>query len=291
MSAIVRTVLGDVEPSALGACDAHEHLLLVSPLLPGEELDDVEAAVEEARLLAAAGARAVVEWTPVGLGRDVRGLARVSQEAGVHVVAATGLHRDAHYAPDHPARAESAETLAALFARELLDEVDGTDARTGVIKCGAGYQRLTTFERTVLEAAADAHRRTGAPVCVHTEHGTLGEELLELLCSLGVPAERIVLAHLDRNPDPGLHAELAAAGAWLSYDRVGRIKYGPDSEVLGLIEAVGPERILLGGDHARRSEHPIDYVFRRFVPRLNEATAHRILVENPARAFAWEPRA
>ena len=70
-----------------------------------------------------------------------------------------------------------------------------------------------------------------------------------------------MLAHLDRNPDPGLHRELAAAGAWLSYDGIGRIKYGPDSAILGLIDAVGPERVLLGGDQARRSEHPIDWLF------------------------------
>ena len=96
-----------------------------------------------------------------------------------------------------------------------------------------------------------------------------------------------MLAHLDRNPDPGLHRELAAAGAWLCYDRIGRIKYGPDSEILDLIERVGPERILLGTDYARRSEAPFDYLFRRFVPRLEPDLAHRLLVENPAAAFAW----
>jgi 5-phospho-D-xylono-1,4-lactonase len=128
---------------------------------------------------------------------------------------------------------------------------------------------------------------TGAPVCVHTEHGTLAPELLELLTGLGVPAGRIVLAHVDRNPDPGLHRDLAGAGAWLCYDRVGRIKYGPDSELLELIDAVGPERILIGGDHARRSEQPLDYLFRSFVPRLDADVASRITVENPAAAFAW----
>jgi predicted metal-dependent phosphotriesterase family hydrolase len=291
MSGIVRTVSGDVEPAALGVCDAHEHLLLVSPLLPDDPLDDVAAASRDAHALAAAGVEAVVEWTPVGLGRDVRGLELLSRESGLRLVASTGLHRDAHYPPDHWARGESAEALCELFVGELLAGVDGTAIRAGAIKCGAGYHRLTAFEQTVLAAAAAAHARTGAPVCVHTETGTLGPELLELLGSHGVPAASIVLAHLDRNPDPGLHRELAAAGAWLAYDRPGRIKYGPDSEVLDLIESVGPDRILLGGDHARRNEHPIDYVFRRFVPRLDPDDARQILVRNPARAFAWEPRA
>ena len=116
---------------------------------------------------------------------------------------------------------------------------------------------------------------------MHLELGTCGPEAVDAF------GEGVVLAHLDRNPDPGLHRELAAAGAWLSYDGVGRIKYGPDSAILDLIDAVGPERILLGGDQARRSEHPIDWLFTRFVPRLDHDVAERILVTNPAAAFAW----
>lgn len=36
----IRTVLGDVDASLLGAVDYHEYLFQVSPLLPGDELDD-----------------------------------------------------------------------------------------------------------------------------------------------------------------------------------------------------------------------------------------------------------
>ncbi|NUO41270.1 MAG: phosphotriesterase, partial [Streptomyces sp.] len=43
----VRTVLGDVDPGALGVCDAHDHLFFGSPQLPGQELRDVAAARAE----------------------------------------------------------------------------------------------------------------------------------------------------------------------------------------------------------------------------------------------------
>ncbi|MYX99604.1 phosphotriesterase, partial [Streptomyces sp. SID486] len=43
----VRTVLGDVRPQDLGVCDAHDHLFLRSPQLPGQELDDARAARAE----------------------------------------------------------------------------------------------------------------------------------------------------------------------------------------------------------------------------------------------------
>jgi len=46
---IVRTVLGDIPPADLGACDAHEHLFLDTPAQPGDEFVDVGMAVEEAQ--------------------------------------------------------------------------------------------------------------------------------------------------------------------------------------------------------------------------------------------------
>jgi predicted metal-dependent phosphotriesterase family hydrolase len=298
---IVRTVLGDIDPASLGPCDAHEHLFLATPAQPGDEFVDRERALEEARTLADAGARALVEWTPIGLGRDLDGLAYVSAGAGLHVVAATGLQRDAHYAADNPLRREPAGLLAQRFIAELT----GDGVRCGVITLGASYHVVTPFEATAFEAGAEAHARTGAPVCVHTEHGTIGLELVERLGRLGVGAQSVVLAHLDRNPDVGEHAETAAAGAWLQLDGPGRTRYWPDSTILQLIADLAgrgyADRLLVGGDTGRRSSMRaygggpgLDYVFARFKPRLarelGEDLSRRIFVENPARAFAFTPR-
>jgi 5-phospho-D-xylono-1,4-lactonase len=295
---IVRTVLGDVDPAQLGPCDAHEHLFLDTPAQPGEEFLDRGKAVEEARTLVAAGASSLVDWTPIGLGRDLDGLAHVARETGLNVVAATGLHRDAHYTADDPLRSTPAETLAARFVDELRD-------RCGIVKAGASYHHLTAFEEKALEAVAAAHVATGAPVCVHTQHGTMGLQLVERLRSLGVEPASVILAHVDRNPDAGEHAETAATGATLQLDGPGRTKYWPDSTILRLIADLAgaghADRLLLGGDTGRRGMMRaygggpgLDYVFARFKPRLERELgadlAERIFVANPARAFAWEPR-
>jgi phosphotriesterase-related protein len=297
----VRTVLGDLAPGELGACDAHEHLFLATPAQPGEEFTDVGKATEEVRALASFGGRALVDWTPIGLGRDLPGLAEVSRATGVHVIAATGLHRDAHYSEDDALRKAAGHELAERFSVEL----SAADHPCGVIKIGASYHQVKPFERLAFEAAAAAHACVGAPVCVHTEHGTMGLDLVELLGSLGVRAEAVVLAHLDRNPDAGEHAETAAAGAWLQLDGPGRTKYWPDSTIVALIaelvERGHAGRILLGGDTGRRSMFRsygggpgLDYLFRRFKPRLERELgselSQRIFVENPARAFAFKPR-
>ena len=303
-SAIVRTVTGDIPPAHLGPCDAHEHLFLATPIQPGEEFVELEPIVEEVRSLSEAGARSVVDWTPIGLGRSPEGLRAVAAAAGLNVVAATGLHRDAHYVADDPLRTTAVEDLAERFTRELAEGMDDTDARAGIIKVGASYHRLTGFEERVFEAAAAAHGRVGAPVCVHTEHGTMGGAIVERLTPLGVPAERIILAHVDRNPDAGEHSDTAAAGAWLQCDGPGRTKYWPDSTILELIDDLAARghagRLLVGGDVGRRSMlraygggPGLDYVFARFKPRLARELggelARTIFEENPARAFAFEP--
>ena len=297
---IVRTVLGDIAPSQLGPCDAHEHLFLVTPIQPGEEFTGVAEAIEEAQTLRDAGATALVDWTPIGLGRDLPGLVAVSEATALHVVAATGLHRDAHYAAEDPLRSTSTDALAATFVAELM----AAETPCGMVKVGASYQQVKPFERRALEAAAIAHVATGAPVCVHTEHGTIGLEIVELLGALGVSATSVVLAHLDRNPDAGEHAETAATGVWLQLDGPGRTKYWPDSTILELIATLAEhglaEQLLLGGDTGRRSMMRaygggpgLDYVFRRFKPRLErelgQELSDTIFGANPARAFAFAP--
>ena len=304
MSLRVRTVLGDIEPGRLGATDYHEHLFQVTPLLPGDELDDEPASGREAQLLLDAGAAAMVEATPTGLGRRPQAVARVSARTGLRIVHVTGAHREAHYRAGDPLLDEPVEALVDRFSRDLFSGMDGTTVRAGALKAGAGYWSLTGFERRVLTAVGRLAARTGAPVMVHLEHGSAGHEVLDLLAAEGCPADRVALAHVDRNPDPGLHRELAARGAYLGYDGAARHQRWPDSVLLDCLTAVveggGGERVLLGGDVARRTRYVayggmpgLAYLFDRFVPRarraLGDAALDTLLVANPARWLSWEP--
>ena len=101
----VRTVLGDVPSSELGMCFAHEHLVIdggVAKLVnPEISLQRVEDAVAELAPCVAAGLGAVVDAMPADAGRNVAKLAEISRRAGVHVVAATGLHHARYYGERH----------------------------------------------------------------------------------------------------------------------------------------------------------------------------------------------
>jgi phosphotriesterase-related protein len=304
MSLRVRTVLGDVPLRDLGPTDYHEHLFQITPLLPGDELDDEAASGREAELLRRAGAGAMVEATPTGLGRRPEAVARISAATGLSIVHVTGAHREAHYAPGDPLLGEPVDGLVRRFSDDLFVGMDGTPVRAGVIKAGAGLWSLTAFERRVLVAAGQLAGRTGAPVMVHLEHGSAGHEVLDLLAAEGCPADRVALAHVDRNPDPGLHVELASRGAYLGYDGAARHQRWPDSVLVDCLAAVvdggAGGRLLLGGDVARRTRYVsyggmpgLAYLFDRFVPRVRSAVGEErlasVLVDNPARWLGWDP--
>ncbi len=305
MTMRVRTVLGDVVPAELGATDYHEHLFQISPLLPGDDLDDEAASRDEAGLLRAAGAGAMVEATPTGLGRRPEAVARVSAATGLRIVHVTGAHREAHYTAGSPLLDDTVEQLTDRFRGDLEVGMDGTTVKAGAVKAGAGYWSLTAFERRVLVAVGRLAAGTGAPVMVHLENGSAAHEVLDLLAAEGCPEDRVALAHVDRNPDPGLHVELAARGAYLGYDGAARHQRWPDSVLVdclaAAVEGGAGERLLLGGDVARRTRYVsyggmpgLAYLFDRFVPRLRsalgEAALAAVLVDNPARWLGWDPR-
>jgi predicted metal-dependent phosphotriesterase family hydrolase len=304
----VRTVLGDVHPDSLGQVNYHEHLFQVSPLLPGDELVDEDRSQEEAADLVASGTRAMVEATPSGLGRRPDAVRRISRATGLHIVHATGAHRAAHYNADDPLVRLDENGLAERFTADVADGfTEAPEVRAGVVKAGIEYWSISAFARRVLAAAAATARTTGAPLMVHLEHGSAAHELLDLLEADGVAPHRVALAHVDRNPDPVLHSELAARGARLGYDGWARHREWPDSVLLDCLERVvdteaGARAVILGGDVARASRYlsyggmpGLGYLGRRIVPqldrRLGAVSTMRLLHDNPASWLTFMPSA
>jgi 5-phospho-D-xylono-1,4-lactonase len=307
----VIAVTGPHPAAGLGVVDAHDHLLMDSPGMPGQGFTDPARSIEEVLEGKATGIGTIVEMTPIGLGRDPAGMRAISEATGVTVIAASGYHRDAHYPAGHWVHEATVEALRDRIVTDVRDGMHPRDwadpslpldaSRAGAIKGGASYHRITRSERKRLEAIGAASAATGAGILVHTEIGTAAHEIIDLLESAGASADRIALAHLDRNPDAELHAEVAARGVTLEYDTVGRTKYHPDSVVLDLIERVAAaghlERIMLGLDLGARDYlraydggPGLRYLMTAFAPRLRRRLgqdgAARILVANPARFYA-----
>ncbi len=297
-----QTVLGPVAAERLGLTLSHEHLLgrpLVDDPDPDLVLDDIEAAASELARFREAGGGTVVEVTPVDYGRDLPGLAELSRRTGVHIIAATGHHKDRWSAP-FTARADEDE-LAERFTRELREGVDGV--RPGVIKVGGSREELTAGERRAFLAAARAQAMTGAPITTHTEHGELALEQVALLLASGASPERVVIGHLDLRLDLEYHEAVLRAGVYIGYDQVGKAKYGPDEEraaaLAQLVQRGYGSRLLVSGDLARRSYWRtcgggpgLEHIPRSFADLLVRAglsavAVEELLIANPARVFAW----
>lgn len=269
---LVRTVLGDVPAEALGRTYLHEHLIIDSPLvadrMPHIHLPSVDEAVAEVVTCAQAGVGAMLDAMPCASGRQVTRLAEVARRTGVHVIAATGLHTQRYYPGQAWTRHAGADALAALFLADVTEGIDRwdytgpvverTSHRAGVVKVATAGHHPDPAERRTIEAAAEVVRRTGVPLLTHCQDGVGGIAQVELLAALGVPLDRVVLSHTDKQTDPGYHRELLATGVHLEYDQALRQDPGERRGTAWLLaEVVLPEgradQLMLGTDGARRT--------------------------------------
>jgi len=307
---VVRTVLGDVPSDRLGVCYAHEHLVidggvpkLVNPEISLQLVDD---AVAELRPCVAAGLGAVVDAMPADAGRNVVKLAAISRRAGVHVVAATGLHHARFYGERHWSELLEPEEMAELFVGDLEEGIDANDLngpvvrrtghRAGVVKVAGSLEGPSARDRRTFEAAAIAVARVGTALLTHCEGGTGGVAQLRLLDQLGVPLDRVILSHTDKVADRSYHRELLAAGAYVVYDQGLRSPEDTARLVCWMVEDGYGGQVLLGTDGARRSLWSVlggspglaalrTHLGRRLADELGPAVMDRIWAANPATAL------
>ncbi len=304
----IQTVLGPIAPHELGITYGHDHLLFQPPSPFAEQdpdmcLDSVDAGIKELNYFKSAGGQALVEMTTVDVGRAPEKMRTLARATGVHIIAATGYNKARFN--EHIVAAKSEDELTAEMVRDLIQGMDGTDIRAGVIKGSTSKDVMTATEEKVLAAAAAAHLQTGAPVSTHTEAGTMALEQIALLRSLRVKPEHIIIGHLDRKLEWDYQLAIAQTGVYMGYDQISKEKYWPDArriEFIRRLSAAGHGgQILLSGDWARKSYWPsygfgngpgLTYILWRFVPWMLEQGVARaviddLLIHNPARALTW----
>lgn len=162
----------------------------------------------------------------------------MSRAADVHVVAATGLHQEAHCPPEFLAETAGRD-LATLFTAELTEGIRGTGVRAGLIGVAGSFHGLDPHARRRMAAAAEAHHATGAPVAVHLELGTGALDVAELLCEReGVASEHVILGHLGRLPDQVTQRQVTAYGTWLAFDGPARAHHATDWQLADQLAAL-----------------------------------------------------
>lgn len=304
----VMTLLGPIEPIELGVCLSHVHLLSDPVAIAGDDpdyrLDDEDRAEEEIEAFVTMNGRSLVEASTRDYGRDIAGLIRIAGWSPVHLLAVTGRHSHLH--ASRMSNAMDVESLAAEFIGDLRNGIDGTDSMAGVIALGTGSGEITEVERSAFEAAALAHRETGAPITTHTETGAMALRHLELLGRHSVTPDRVIVGNLDRQPvDRAILRAIADTGATLSFDQIGKTEHFTDAERAGvirdLVEDGYADQIVLSEDYDRKSlllayggAPGLAYLQEWFMVTMMESgldamTIRKMVVENPARTLTIHP--
>lgn len=318
MTAIIRTVLGDIEPETAGVTYCHEHVVLDSPTIelkfPHILLNDPDAAVRELLDCRASGVSTIVDAMPMSAGRDINTLAAISRESNVHIVSATGLHHDRYYGSKHWTNHADVEELADLFVADIVEGIDRfdytgpvvrrTSHKAGILKVATSGRTFDERDRRILAAIARAHHRTGAPILTHCEDGEGGVEQVRELEELGVNARRIILSHVDKNATLERIDGLLETGAYLEFDQCLRQQPDETAPSLALIAHVvaagGADRLVLGTDGARKSlwrvhggDRGLAWLFTGYSQLLDAVgvdaqTRRRLFVLNPQQALAMD---
>ena len=261
----VMTVLGPVEPDALGTTLIHEHIFFDLSVyhearfgpgkaepLPDEPLRiehlylvrhnvarlrdncfqrDVDVAEAELRLFQELGGSTVVEVSSGGLAPNYPGLAEVARRTGLHIIAGTGYYIGA----SHPADLadKSVGQIAEEMLRDVLEGFPGTGVRAGVLGEIGTTEPLSPTERRVLEATGRVQAETGTAIVMHPDSTHQSYEpiarSLDLLAQAGAALDRVVISHCDDRLSQSYesYAKLAALGCTLAFDTFGKQGYYP----------------------------------------------------------------
>jgi phosphotriesterase-related protein len=300
----VQTVLGPVAPGDLGFTLPHEHTKCSLWWIENrwdywELIGDEPRMNEELAAYQALGGGTLVDVTPIGIGRDLARLARLSQATGLHIVAGAGWYRQAYYPAEARIDRRSIDDLADEIVQEFIDG----PVRPGIIgEIGTDKPWVTAQEERVFRAAARAALRTGASVTTHAVQSDVGLAQLAILEDEGLDPARIVIGHCDSHPRIEHWREIVRRGAHVEADFLGMsftpLERAGEPKVVELISTLLNEgfekQILLSQDVCHDSQlasyggNGYTYLQKSFLPRLiaagvNAATIKTITVENPAR--------
>lgn len=300
----IHTVLGAIEPAALGRTLMHEHIICDVYRVTGrlnELLNDEALAIDELRLLRQAGGSALVEVTTTDLGRDSAALRRVAEATELHIIMGAGWYRQPYYPPEIDKLPTN--QLADIIIAELTEGVAGTGIRAGIIgEIGIDLDYASAQEERVLRAAARAQLATGAPLTTHASMYPVGLAQLDILQDEGVDMSRVIIGHCDTYLEQAYHLAILEAGAYVQFDTVGRNHMNPDSRraeaFVELLLLGWRDRLLLSSDRCHRSDLcafggvGYGYVFSDFFDMLrakglDDETLDAITIDNPQRVLAW----
>ena len=311
----VQTVLGPIEPEALGRTLMHEHVLCdirppgtrsdndLGPEITLENtwqinygrglkragrkymLDLEDIATREVEMMKHDGGDAIVELTCGGLSPDPAGLKRIAEGTGVHLIMGCGYYVNDYQDPKNHDR--PVESFADEMIGQILHGAWGTDIRAGMIGEIGCQSPWTATEKRVMQAALIAAKETGSSINVHPGRDPdQPQQVADFIAAAGHPTDRIVISHIDRTIfDEARLLKLADSGVTVEFDL-----FGQESSYYGLSDIDMPNdatrlkliRALI--DHGHLDRVVISHDNRHFSREFTLESA-RLLNEEGIKAY------
>ena len=295
----VQTVLGPIDPGALGFTLPHEHTQIALWQIPDrwdywQLTRDRPVILEELAAFREAGGRSLVDLTLPGVGRDPAWLVEVARASGLNIVMGCGWYRQAYYPAEALIDRRSVDALANELVAEASDGVGGSGVRPGIIgEIGTDKPWLSAQEERVHRAAGRAARRTGLAITTHGVLSAVGLDQLSIFEEEGADPTRVVIGHADSYPVLEHHLAIVDRGASVEFDFLGMSfnaveRHGEGRVIDLLCELLSRghvERVLLSQDVCNDSQltryegNGYTYLARTFLPRLREAGVSEAEIE------------
>jgi phosphotriesterase-related protein len=300
------TTLGPKRTEEMGMILPHEHIVV--DLRPGYQTEPVHVDLADVVCLMAPeiekikilGVSALVDCTPVGVGRRVDLVKAVSDATNFPIVIPTGIYREP-WIPDWAHKA-SEEALYDWMLAELQGGIEQSGVQAAWIKLSASDEGLTACETKILRAAARAGIATNAVIGSHTIRGQVVLRQLEIIEEVGYTPERFIWIHTQNEPDVTLHLEIARRGAWIEYDAIGGDPYTDEffiQRIQSVLQVDLGNHLLLSQDRGWYElakpqggiPRPFTYINEFFLDKLrlagiDDATIQQLTHKNPFQAFA-----
>ncbi len=303
----VQTVLGPIEPSALGFTLPHEHTQIALWHIEGRwdywQLTRNEPVIlDELARFRDVGGSGLVDLTLPGVGRDPSWLRRLAEASGLHVVMGCGWYRTAYYPPEARIDRRSVDDLADELVAEIEVGVGESGVRPGIIgEIGTDKPWVSPAEERVHRAAARVARRTGLAITTHGVLSAVGLAQLQIFEDEGADPGRVIIGHADSYPVLDHYLAIIERGANVEFDFIGmpwpKERHAEDRTVELTCELLArghADRIFLSQDVCHDSQlkrydgNGFVYLAETFLPRLraagvSDAEIETMTVTNPRR--------
>ena len=303
----VQTVLGPIDPAALGFTLPHEHTQIALWHIDGrwdywQLTRDEPVILEELGRYRDAGGSGLVDLTLPGVGRDPTWLRGIAEASGLHIVMGCGWYRTAYYPPETRIDRRSVDDLADELVEEITAGVGESGVRPGIIgEIGTDKPWVSPAEERVHRAAARAARRTGLAITTHGVLSDVGLAQLRILEEEGADPSRVIIGHADSYPVLDHYLAILERGANLEFDFLGmpwpKERHDEDRTVeltCDLLSRGHADRILLSQDVCNDSQlkayggNGYVHLTETFLPRLraagvSDAEIETMTVTNPRR--------